>query len=155
MSTTPKFYGNCSEITNVTGLKDSDMSRESTFWHWVACSLRAATVTDIQSILHTPAAITEGQMRQLFRMTFGHFARWSKNPPVDLISMPEPVAAVLPLCLCYQRHDKTLKMKMWTIIAWEIPQTRFEFLIDMFLVNLIFLREQFNCRVAVLLSLQA
>lgn len=30
-STTPKFYGNCSEITNIAGLKDSDMGLENTF----------------------------------------------------------------------------------------------------------------------------
>lgn len=90
-STTPKFYGNCSEITNVAGLKDSDMGLGNTFWRWRACSLHSATVTDIQSILHTAAGINEGQMRQLFRRTFGHFARWSKNP--------EPVAAFLLLCL--------------------------------------------------------
>lgn len=90
-STTPKFYGNCSEITNVAGLKDSDMGLGNTFWHWRAYGLHSATVMDIQSILYTAAGINQGQMKQLFRRTFGQFARWSKNP--------EPLAAFLLPCL--------------------------------------------------------
>lgn len=67
---TPAFYGNCSEITNVATLKDTEQGLKNTVWLWGVSGILPATVSGIQSILSSPDS-RKGQMRLLWETAFG------------------------------------------------------------------------------------